>query len=240
MAPLKLAAFFYQVMLAGPDLQPRQLLGTAFPITPNGGLMTCRHVTDVNKADDERVAIFDSELNRMVPVEEVLYPRRSDLDIVFIPNALGRQKKEFCPILSTELIIMGLDVYSVGFFVGGGKTDVGYFKGNVVNLIQSEGRRGFTGMSLSYPVIEGLSGSPVLTYHNGPKVVGVCHGSLQSRIAPREILEYQDERITLMETVSRIVELGQAHHASVLVKFLEEAGVKEYRVSSERVSGIFE
>ena len=28
-------------------------------------------------------------------------------------------------------------------------------------------------MTLSYPIIEGLSGSPVLTYHNGPKALGV-------------------------------------------------------------------
>ena len=41
-------------------------------------------------------------------------------------------------------------------------------------------------MSLSYAVIEGLSGSPVLTYHNGPKLVGMCWGNLQSRIVASE------------------------------------------------------
>ena len=240
MASLRLGAFSYQVFLTGPDLQPRQLLGTAFPIAPSGDLMTCRHVTDVNKGDDDQVGVFDGEVNRMVLIEEIRYPQRSDLDIALLPNALGRPKKEFYPILSPEHIMMGLDVYSVGFFVGEGIPNVGYFKGHVVNLTQSEGRTGFTDMSLSYPVIDGLSGSPVVTYHNGPKLVGLCHGSLQSRIAPSEILEYQDERLTLKETVTRIVELGKAHHATVLIEFLKEADAQGYIVSAERVPGIFE
>ena len=133
---------------------------------------------------------------------------------------------------------MGEDVYSVGFYVSGGRTDVGYFKGNIVNLNQSSGMPGFAGMSLSYAVIEGLSGSPVLTYHNGPKVVGLCRGSVQSRIAAREILEYQDEQLTLKETVTRIVELGLAYHASALISFLQEVNAQGYVVSSQHVPGI--
>ena len=80
----------------------------------------------------------------------------------------------------------------------------------------------------------------MLTYHNGPKVVGLCYGSVQSRIAPREILEYQDERLKLRETVTSIVEFGQAYHASTLVQFLEEVGAQGYVVSSDRVPGTVE
>ena len=237
---MQVRSYFYQVFLAGPDLQIRQFLGTAFPIAPNGGLMTCRHVTDINTNDDERLVVFDGELDRVVPIEEVRYPQRRDLDIAFIPNALRRAKKEFFPILCPELITMGDNVYSVGFYVAGGNIDVGYFKGNIVNFTQSKESTGFAGMSLSYAVIEGLSGSPVLAYHNGPKVVGLCHGSVQSRIAPREILEYQDDRLTVQETVTRIVELGLAHHAGVLVDFLQGVDAEGYVVSSNRVPGILE
>lgn len=103
---------------------------------------------------------------------------------------------------------MGEDVYSFGFYVADGNANAGYFKGNIVNLTQFNEASDLAGMSLSYAVIEGLSGSPVLTYHNGPKAVGLCYGSVQSRIAPREILEYQDDHLELRETVTRIVELG--------------------------------
>ena len=237
---MEIRTFFYQVYLAGPDLGLRQFLGTAFPITPNGGLITCRHVVDVNMKDDELVVVIDAEMNRAIPVDEIKYPLRPDFDVAFIPNAFRRPKRHFFPILPPQLILMGEDVYSFGFYVADGNANPGYFKGNIVNLKQFKESPGLAGMSLSYAVIEGLSGSPVLTYHNGPKVLGLCHGSVQSRIAPREILEYQDERLELRETVTRIVELGQAYHASALIRFLDEVGAQGYIVSSERVSGIFE
>ena len=202
--------------------------------------MTCRHVTDVNKQEDELVAVFDGERNQMVPIEDIKYPQDPGLDIAYMPNALGRPKKEFYPVLGPEQIVMGEDVYSVGFYVAGQTPEVGYFKGNIVNFTRSEKTPAFAEMSLSYPVIEGLSGSPVLVYHRGPKVVGLCHGSVQSRISPREILEYQDEQLKLQETVTRIVELGRAYHASVMISFLEEVGAEGYIVSSENVPGIFE
>ena len=237
---MEIRKFFYQVHLAGPGLELRQLLGTAFPITPNGDLITCRHVVDVNMKDDEVVVVVDPEMDRAIPVDEINYPLRPDFDIAFIPNALRRPKKHFFPILSPQNILMGEDVYSIGFYVAEGRINAGYFKGNIVNLAQFKESPDLARISLSYAVIEGLSGSPVLTYHNGPKVLGLCYGSVQSRIAPREILEYQDERLELRETVTRIVELGQAYHASALVRFLEEVGAQGYVVSSERVSDIFE
>ena len=36
---------------------------------------------------------------------------------------------------------MGLDMYSFGLYVAREKPDVGYFKGNIVRLPQSEGKR---------------------------------------------------------------------------------------------------
>ncbi|MDE0528498.1 MAG: hypothetical protein OXH85_07385 [Truepera sp.] len=95
-------------------------------------------------------------------------------------------------------------------------------------------------MSLSYAVIEGLSGSPVLTYHNGPKVLGLCYSNIQSRVIAHEIEEFQDEQRTLKETITRIVELGQAHHANMLIEFLDEVGAQDYVVSSQNVPGIFD
>ena len=202
--------------------------------------MTCRHVTDVNKDEDELVAIFDGERNQAVPVKDIQYPQDRGLDIAYIPNALGRPKREFFPILSPMQIVMGDNVYSVGFYVAGRSPEVGYFKGNIVNFTQPDKTPESTEMSLSYPVIEGLSGSPVLTFHNGPKIVGLCHGSVQSRIAPREILEYEDERLKFQETVTRIVELGRAYHASALIRFLDEVVAEGYIVSNQHIAGIFD
>ena len=232
-------SFFHSIHLTGPDLQPRKFLGTAFPITPDGGLITCRHVIDVDKGDSEKLAVFDEVRQRMVPIEgtSILYAPAWDLS--FLPDALGRPKREFFPILSPDRILMGTDVYSVGFYKSGNNVEVGYFKGHIVNFLRSDGTPDLTGISLSYPVIEGLSGSPVLTFHQGPKVAGLCYGNVQSRILASEVLDYQDEQREIKETIHRIVELGQAYHAGVLLRFLEEVGAQGHVVSSENVPGIF-
>ena len=233
-------SFFHPIHLTGPNLKPRKFLGTAFPVTPNGGLITCRHVIDVDKEDSEKLAVFDEELRRMVPIDVTSICYAPTWDLSFIPNALGRQKREFFPILPPDRILLGMDVYSVGFYKSGENIDVGCFKGHIVNFPRTDGTPDLTDISLSYPVIEGLSGSPVLTYHNGPKVVGLCHGNFQSRILASEVLEYQDKQLQLKETINRIVEHGQAYNTGVLIEFLEEVGVQGQVVSSERVPGIFE
>ena len=238
MSGLTVNKHFFPIHLTGPNLEPRKLLGTAFPITPDGGLMTCRHVVDVNRGVGARVAVWDGEAHRMVPVEEVRYPQHSSLDMAFIPNALQRSKAELFPILSPEHVVMGEDVYSFGYFKAGPAVDVGYFKGNIVNFSNAGGFPELPSMSVSYAILEGLSGSPVLTYHHGPKVVGLCYGNTQSHILASEVIEYQDERLTLKETINRIVELGQAYHVRVITKFLQEVGAHGYVVSSERVPGV--
>ena len=233
-------SFFHSIYLTGPDLEPRRFLGTAFPITPNGGLITCRHVIDVDKEEDEQLAVWDEELKRMVPIDETSIRYTRVWDISFIPDALGRPKKEFFPILCPDRILMGLDVYSVGYYKTRTNIDVGYFKGHIVNFPRSDSTLDLTVVSLAYPVIEGLSGCPVLTYHHGPKVAGLCYGNIQSRVLASEVLDYQDDQLQLKETINRIVELGQAYHACVLIKFLEEVGVQDHVVSSDNVPGIFE
>ena len=88
--------------------------------------MTCRHVVDINQKDGQTLVVVDKE--QVVPIEEIKYPQRPGLDIAFIPNALRRPKREFFPILSPERIIMGEDVYSVGFYVSGEGIKAGYFR----------------------------------------------------------------------------------------------------------------
>ena len=237
---MKLGTLFYQTFIADPELRPKHFLGTAFPVTPDGGFVTCRHVLDVNTEDGDVLVILDNESNRYVPLGNVEYPKSPDLDIAFVHNALMRPKKEYFPILDPDQIIMGESVYSVGYFVAATNVDVGYFKGNIVNFRNPEAISKLTSMSLSYPIIEGLSGSPVLTYHNGPKVVGICQGSIQTRITASEVLEYQDDRKEFRETVTRIVELGLAYRADQLIGFLEDINVQGYVVTSQRVSGIFD
>ncbi len=215
-------------------------------LAPNGGLITCRHVLDVRTTHDERIVIYDNENGHVVPIDtdKCLRPADPAFDVVFIPNALKRQKEEFLPLIAPDTVIAGEDVYSYGYFLSSSSeiaTEVtneinqGYFKGNIVNFSKSPKTPGSVSMSLSYAVVEGLSGGPVLTYHNGPKVVGMCHGNIQSRVTASEILEFKDATTEYRETITRIVEFGRAHHAAALVAFLREVKVQDFIVSSDRI-----
>ena len=236
---MQVAPFFYKVFVTTQGLQVRRFLGTAFPITPDGGLLTCRHVVEVPIKDDETLAVFDNETKQLVPISDFKVPTHPRFDVAFIPNALQREKSEFFPLLNPHLILIGEDVYSCGYYLSGNNLHMGYFKGNIVNFLNSDRTPGSSSISLSYAVIEGLSGSPVLTYHNGPKLVGMCWGNIQTRIVAREVMEFEDEKEKFRETINRIVELGQAHHARALIQFLTEIQVDDFTVSAESVKNFW-
>lgn len=241
---MDIAPFFYHVLKVNRRDGSRHLLGTTFPVTPNGGFITCRHVLASHVTDQEYVAIFDNETGNLVPVNlnTCILPTNREHDLAFIPNALKRPKPEFFPFLPPCQITIGEDVYSYGYFLSssselqaGNSTSLnqGYFKGNIVNFSSSPKTPGSAAISLSYAVVEGLSGSPVLTYHNGPKVVGVCYGNVQSRVLASEVLEYRDKTVEYKETINRIVEFGRAHHNAAIVPYLQQNSVKDFIVSSE-------
>ena len=241
---MDIAPFFYRVLKVDKRKNTYHLLGTAFPVAPNGGFITCRHVLDLHMTEQEFVAIYDNEKQNLVPVDinSCLMPHNRNHDLAFIPNALKRKKAEFFPFLTPTKVITGEDVYSYGYFLSStsefptdNATSInqGFFKGNIVNFSNSPKTLGSVAISLSYAVVEGLSGSPVLTYHNGPKVVGVCYGNVQSRVIASEVLEYKDKASEYKETINRIVEFGRAHHVAAIVPYLQKHGVKDFIVSSD-------
>jgi hypothetical protein len=224
------APFFYRLYRTSGG-KPVAYLGTAFPVKPNGGLLTCRHVVDITLENGEAVCVLDNERETLVSVETVQYPIEPSLDLAFLPEGLRRAKPEYFPVLDPTQIFVGEDVYSFGSFVVSGETQEGYFKGNIVNFGRST-PGGHAVLTLSYPVVEGLSGSPVLTYHNGPKVVGLAYGSRSSRVTAAEVLDYDDGNVRVRETVNRIVEFGVAYHAATLVAAADDLGF-DLHVSSE-------
>ncbi len=238
---MNIADFFFRLFHLDATGRPLQYLGTAFPVVADGGLLTCRHVTDVQVGNGETVAVRDDSEGRFVPVREVRYPADNGLDVAFLPDALGRSKPEFLPLLSPRRITIGQDVYSFGYFLASGQRaepQGGYFKGNIVNFSTAP-NSDHDVLTLSYPIVEGLSGSPVLTYHNGPKVVGLAFGSISSRVVASEVVDFEDGETKLRETVHRIVEFGLGYHGLTLARVAQELGA-EVEVSDQRldISGL--
>lgn len=231
--------FFYRVHALDPDDRPLAFLGTCFPIGPGGNMLTCRHVIEVDLAQGARLGIYDNELQayRALSQPPVVYAN-PHADLALLPNALGRPKAEFLPVLNPQILHVGEDVYSYGYFaIGGvaGALETGYFAGKIVNFHQLEHQSAVM-MTLPYAVIEGLSGSPVLTYHNGPKVVGVATGNRSTRILAAETLDYKDGEVDFRETINRIVEFGTAMHCAAIVNFLTGVPGSGIVVSDQRVS----
>ena len=104
---MKVSPFFYKVFATTEESKKHRFLGTAFPVIPNGGLLTCRHVVDVSIEKNEVLAVFDNEVKRLVPISDFKVPTDPKFDVAFIPYALQREKTEFFPLLSPDLIDYG-------------------------------------------------------------------------------------------------------------------------------------
>jgi hypothetical protein len=210
--------FLFPILALDADGKPEYLRGNAFPLTPDGGLLTCRHV--ISASDGIRLAVLDREHDLLKPIRLVAVPDDETLDLAFLPGALERESKQF-PLLSAGALHVGNDVFTYGFYSPSGRwenTADGAFKGHTVAFRTKP----HVIATLSYPVIEGLSGSPVMKYHNGLKVVGVCFGSESLRILADEIVEVREDGREYRETVNRIVEFGRAYRSEVIEGFLAD------------------
>ncbi len=236
---MKINGFFYKLFLIDSSNQPSAFLGSAFPIAPNGGILTCRHVIDVPIPEGHAIALFDPVISGFVRISQPpMFPVDSNVDMAFLPNAFMRSKAEFFPILLPNQLIIGGDIYTFGYFsIGGALANIeqGYFSGKVVNFFNHEHGSNQASLMLPFPILEGMSGSPVLMYHNGPKLVGLAIGNRSTRVLASETLQYKDEKTEFRETVNRIVEFGVAYHPAAIIHFLHAAGLQGFIVSDERV-----
>jgi len=216
--------FFPVVGIRGAG-HPELHLGTAFGVAPTGHLLTCRHVVDV--AAGLELGIFDHRTQALVRIERrrILFPAHPEgLDLAILPPLPGGSPTGF-PFLTPKLLNTGEDVFTFGFYSPSGLAEhrkMGYFKGALTSV---DGTEPLPSLTLPFPVVEGLSGAPVLVQHYGVKAVGVCHGSEAQRVLASEVVDYRDDRGEVRETVHRVIEFGLAYHGIVAARFLRAAGV---------------
>lgn len=213
--------FHFPIAVIADDGQPERLRGNSFSVTANGDLLTCRHVVSV--LEGTRLGVLDQEFGRVIPISSIQFPEDKNLDLALLPGALGRQSSYY-PLLTPGALLVGSEVHTYGFYSHGagwaGLTD-GYFAGRVVGFRT----KGPVTMMLPFPVIEGLSGSPVATFHNGTKAVGICFGSESQRVLASEILEFKKGNREVRETTNRVVEFGLAYRVEVIQSFCTALGV---------------
>ena len=230
--------FIYPIFWGDLDATRLTLRGNAFAVAPDGGLLTCRHVVDVELSGDESVLfVLDLETGQPVPLEKSVYSGDTNVDLAFLPNALGRKKAEFLPLVTPDILKMGNKLFTFGYYAIGGSVEdltVSYLRGHIVNMFESPTHGGRT-ITLPFPVVEGLSGSPVLMQCCGVKAVGVCYGSQEQRIVASEVQEVEEGGVPFKERILRIIEFGLAYHPTAVISFLEELGVEGFEVTDKRV-----
>jgi hypothetical protein len=165
----------------------------------------------------------------------VRYPNDPDLDVAYLPLALGRKSRAFLPLLPPGELLVGADVYTFGHFPTDEPTvpEPAYFRGAVVGFSARSNR--YPTLTLPFAIVEGMSGSPVLTNHNGPKVVGMAIGNRISRVLAAEIVDYHNGSTHVRESINRIVEFGVAYHGATLCSLLDELRVEGAVVTNQSV-----
>jgi hypothetical protein len=119
-----MSKFFFPIVRVCGDGKAAGLAGTAFPITPGGGLVTCRHVVDIVDDAGEVIPTAIVDGDRLVPILDPVYLPAPEFDMALLPSALGREHPHYFPMLparrlwsaarSTQLGTTALAVRSSG------------------------------------------------------------------------------------------------------------------------------
>lgn len=225
--------FLFPIFAVDAAGRPGRFLGNACPIDENGGLLTCRHVIEGQERSE--LGVYDFVEKQLRRVHNWLPDPANHLDLVYMPNALPAPRQAFYPIMDPGAIWDGAELFTYGFYRVGEELQRGHFRGHLVSTGAIR-KAGPQILSLPFPVIEGISGSAVITQHRGHKLIGVCFGSQSQRVRAYEIIDQLDGATQYKETAWRVVEYGQAYHAAELVAFADRLELTSLSVAKDRTT----
>jgi len=206
----------------GKDYYPDgRFLGTCFFIDNKGTAITCAHIIEDLKENEELFS-YDIEKKENIKVN-IIYTHDTD-DFALCSMPVNNNK---FLVLKYKQVVLGRDVMSYGFLNGGIidqtiKVDYRVMKGHI-SRINGECKPSFRSKQLletSYPSLSGFSGAPVFD-EKTLEVYGMLFGNIESSI---EVFSFTDVSANepYKESVHRIIELGVAHTSDTLVGYLEE------------------
>ena len=204
-------------------------LGTGFHIGCSGTIATCRHIVQSCGEGEVLLALEGSIKKAFFPLYDIQSHPKYDFAIAKIDRP---DTVEFPLIYSGENLYVGDDLLAFSYFgIGGGGAlqppdlQGRLFKGHIVSIHQRE----IPGVSpttceLSFPSISGFSGAPLL--HEKDCILGMLHGNLESSIEVYRYEEVVSPSIKNAESIHRVLELGLAHTAMDIRRFLNDLGVE--------------
>jgi len=203
-------------------------VGIGFHIGCGGMIATCRHVVNSITGDECLVACEVTSSRLVLPVHDVRCHEVYDFAIgkVNRPSPVA-----FPTIYSGNNLYVGDDVMAFGYFCTGkvaGSDSLNLvgrlFKGHIVRIDGTViPNISLSTCELSFPSITGFSGTPLL--HEKDCILGMLHGNHESSIQVHQYQEFVTPTEKHAESIHRVIELGLAHTAMDIRKFLLDLGV---------------
>jgi len=202
-----------------------RFLGCGFFINKFGFLLTCAHVINEASIAGEYLGVQNMMDGKRYFVHVIAKDDERDIAICRI-NSESFFKME----VDYERKVCGIDVCSFGLtiheVVG---PDIGldmtFFKGYICGIPKiipffPDLTRTYL---LSYPVLKGFSGAPLIC---NEKVCGMLYENKTSQVVDHHVKEIKDGLETYSEKVSRIYEFGMAHPIDILLEYVKKSGIE--------------
>jgi len=199
-----------------------RFIGSGFFVGSGGFLITCRHVAE-ELARGENLEAYQIGKRRSLGLKIIDKSERYDLALCKSINP--PDIAESWPIVTKPYVGLASEVYLSGYVYEPVEDDIpfrerymkGYITGIAREIIYKDS------FELSFPVLFGMSGSPLLSrfriegdMEERIGIVGCAYGCHESSIVKHTVISTDNE----IERVSRIVELGLAHESETLISIL--------------------
>lgn len=212
-----------------------RFLGTGFFVGAKGHLVTCAHVVK-EITSNESLHCYQIGKKRWIPLE--VFKVMSNYDLALCVGAPPGTGEEM-PLVSKPFVQLGADVNALGYLHEPKGPDrlpfsTRLMKGYITSIPESQEYP--DSYELSFPVLFGCSGAPLLCWFNFEGetdsklgIVGCVYGSRESRIVSYAEVVHEistaDRVQREKEVTARILELGLAYTAKALIKLFQESEI---------------
>jgi hypothetical protein len=148
----------------------------------------------------------------LIVIDEVVYPDDETLDLAYLPGAASMiESRVAWPLGDQSWILMGIEAHTFGYTARGNPfpVEIGYHSGSVVVRRHSDPNLGgYPSIVLGFSVLEGMSGSPLLSADSPDltrRVIGICCGNESHRIVAKEVVSTEVDGREVREQVQRLV-----------------------------------
>lgn len=204
--------------------RPIKFLGTGFFVSGRSFLVTCNHVLGGTAGEIGFALMADLSEVHLANVVR----RRPELDLAIL------QAVDYAPPNPLELgtddevhfnqLVVCLEYSQSGPSSGGITLDPASRVGNVTRRINYEplGTGGRGALELSFPILRGASGAPVITNNIDYHVLGIVAHSIERELTPIQVYGVLDEANQLYEETRYLLPQGIAINVIHIRAALEE------------------